>query len=65
MVKDDQKALMVRQNLPFTAFEITQPDAVSLCREYLVKIANRIGYTGHDRAKIISQIKKRIQELQD
>ena len=64
MVKEEQMALLVRQAPPFTVFEISSPDAVGLCREYLSRIADRIGYTGQNRSKIILQIEKLIQELQ-
>lgn len=65
MVKENQKALLIRQPSPFTVFEICPPESVELCREYLMRIANRIGYTGQNRKKIILQIKQLIQELQD
>lgn len=64
MVKDVQQALLVRTAPPLTIFEISQPDIVQLFREHLLKIANRIGYTGVSRSKIMSQIRERIRELQ-
>lgn len=64
MVKNGQKALLVRQAPPLTVYEIIQPDAVQLCQEYLNRIAGRIGYNGSCRKKIISLLRSRIQELQ-
>ena len=64
LVKDVQQALLVRTVPPLTVFEISQPDIVQLFREHLLKIANRIGYTGVSRSKIMSQIRERIRELQ-
>lgn len=64
LVKDVQQALLVRTAPPLTIFEISQPDIVQLFREHLLKLADRIGYTGINRSKIISQIKERIRELQ-
>lgn len=63
MLKDIQRALLVRTSAPLTVFEISQPDIIQLFREHLFKIAGRIGYTGVNRSKIISQIKERIREL--
>ena len=64
MLKDIQRALLVRTTPPLTVFEISQPDIIQLFREHLFKIANRIGYTGVSRSKIMSQLKERIRELQ-
>lgn len=49
---------------PVSIFEISQPDIVQLCQEHLLRVADKVGYTGVYRAKIISQIRQRIQELQ-
>lgn len=64
MLKDIQRALLVRTTPPLTVFEISQPDIIQLFREHLFKIANRTGYTGVSRSKIMSQLKERIRELQ-
>lgn len=64
MVKEGQRAILVHLAPPLTAFEISQPDIVQLCREHLLQIADRIGYTGIHRVKIMSQIKELIRELQ-
>ncbi len=64
MVKEGQRAILVHLAPPLTAFEISQPDIVQLCREHLLQIADRIGYTGICRVKIMSQIKELIRELQ-
>ncbi len=65
MVKEGSRALLVRVSPPMAAFEISQPDIVQLCREHLIRIANRVGYTGINRIKIMSRIKELIRELQD
>lgn len=65
MVKEGNRALLVHASPPMAAFEISQPDIVQLCREHLIRIANRVGYTGINRIKIMSQIKELIRELQD
>lgn len=64
MVKEGQQALMLRMNKPFAVFEISQPDIVLICREHLLRIADRSGYLGIHRAKIMSRIKELIRELQ-
>ena len=64
MVKDGHRVLLVRGYHPVYVLEISQPEMIQLCQEYLYKMAEQIGYSGMNRAKIISQIKKRIRELQ-
>lgn len=64
MVKEGHRVLLVRGSSPVSALEISQPEMIQLCQEYLYKMAEQIGYTGINRAKIISQIKRRIRELQ-
>lgn len=64
MVRESQSALLIRTAAPFTVFEVSQPDIVLFCREHLLRIAERAGYNGIGRIKIISQIKKLIGELQ-
>ena len=65
MVKENYRALLVHNSEPFTVFEISQPQIVALYREYLLRIANRHGYTGIHRNKIKSQIRELIRELLD
>lgn len=64
MVKDVQSALLIRKSPSLTVFEISQPDIVSLGREYLLQTAERIGSSQANRMKTISQIKELIRELQ-
>lgn len=64
MVREGQSALLLHTNAPFTVFEITQPDSLLFCREHLLRIAERAGYTGIGRIKTISRIKELIRELQ-
>ncbi|MCH1981798.1 hypothetical protein MCG98_04335 [Ruminococcus sp. OA3] len=64
MVKEGQHALLLRMTSSFTVFEISQPDIVLVCREHLFRIADRSGYMGIHRIKIISQIRELIRELQ-
>lgn len=64
MVKDGHRVLLVRGYHPVSVLEISQPEMIQLCQEYLYKMAEQIGYSGMNRAKIISQIKKRIREPQ-
>lgn len=70
LIKEGQRALLVHfaplpNNAAISVFEIVQPEIVQLCREHLLRIAEHIGYAGVNRSKIISQIKKRISELQE
>lgn len=64
MVKESQRALLVRTAAPFTVFEMVQPEIVAFCREYLLRIADRSGYTGLHRAKTLSHLRELIRELQ-
>lgn len=64
MVKEGHYSLLVRTTPPLTVFEISQPDIIRLCREYLMETANKIGYTGVYRDKIMTQLRNLIQELQ-
>lgn len=64
MIKEEQRALMVRTTPPFTVFEISSPFIVKLCREHLLRIAEQIGFASIHRVKIILQIKNLIRELQ-
>ena len=63
MLKENQRALLVHLSDPFTVLEISQPDIVVLYREYLVLSAEKTGYTGIHRRKIISKLRRLIQEL--
>ena len=64
MVKEEHRALLVHIHEPFTVFEISQPDMVALYREYLLRIAEKLGYKGKHRMKIKSQIRDLIHELE-
>lgn len=63
MVKENHRALLVHLSNPFTVFEISQPEIVSLYREHLIRLAEKHGYTGFHRSKIKSQIRELIREL--
>ena len=64
MVRENQKALLVRNTPSLAMFEIAQPDMVQLCQEHLFRVADRIGYRGANRSRIITQIREHIHELQ-
>ena len=64
MVKN-HKALLVHTSEPFTVFEISQPEIVSLYREYLLQLAARVGYAGINRSQIKSRLKELIRELRN
>lgn len=63
MVKENHRALLVHNSEPFTVFEISQPEIVAIYREYLVRLAEKHGYTGIHRKKIKSRIQELIREL--
>ena len=48
----------------FTVFEISQPEIVALYREYLLRLAEKVGFTGIYRTKIKSRLRELIQELE-
>ena len=64
MVKN-HKALLVHTSEAFTVFEISQPEIVSLYREYLLQLAARVGYAGINRSQIKSRLKELIRELRN
>lgn len=64
MAREGQQALLVRTAPPFTVFELSSPDLVRLFQENLYRVADRIGYLGIHRIKIMSRIKELIRELQ-
>lgn len=64
MVKEGYRVLFVRTVHPSAVFEVGQPDIVRLTQEHLFQLADRIGYRGIHRIKIMSQIKELIRELQ-
>lgn len=64
MVREGQRALLVRTDNPFAAFEVSEPNIVQLCREHLLDVAERIGFRGIHRLKIMSRIRELIRELQ-
>ena len=63
MVKENHRALLVHLSDPFTVLEISQPDIVVLYREYLFRLAEKTGYTGIHRRKIMSELRRLIEEL--
>lgn len=63
MVKEGHSALLLRTTFPLNIFEISQTDTVRLCREYLLEIARKTGYTGNYRTKIMNQLRTLIEEL--
>lgn len=65
MVKENHKALLVHASDPFTIFEISQPEIVALYREYLLRLAQKHGYTGVHRTRIKSRLRELIRELQN
>ena len=64
MVKKNHRALLVHNSEPFTVFEISQPEIVALYREYLLRLAEKVGFTGIYRTKIKSRLRELIQELE-
>lgn len=64
MTREGQRALLVQFSPLISVFEISQPTLIQYCQEYLLQIADHAGYADKNRAKIVSQIKKRIWELQ-
>ncbi len=64
MVKGNHRALLVHNSKPFTVFEISQPEIVALYREYLLRLAEKVGYTGIHRFKIKSRLRELIRELE-
>ena len=65
LVKENHRALLVHTSKPFTIFEISQPEIVALYREYLLRLAEKQGYTGIHRKRIKSKIRELIRELSD
>ena len=65
LVKENHRALLVHASKPFTIFEISQPEIVALYREYLLRLAEKQGYTGIHRKRIKSKIRELIRELSD
>ena len=64
MVKNEQRALLMRTTDPFTALEISQPHIVQLCQEHLYRIAEYAGYAGVMREKTVLKLKELIKELE-
>ncbi|MDC7286332.1 hypothetical protein NXH76_00820 [Blautia schinkii] len=65
MVKENHRALLVHSSEPFTVFEISQPEIVGIYREYLLRLAEKHGYTGIHRKRIKSRIQELIRELME
>lgn len=57
--------LLLSSDHPPFMLEIRRPELSNACHEYLMRMADLVGYTGIQRAKIRMQIKELIQELQD
>lgn len=49
----------------FTVFEISQPEIVALYREYLFRMAEKVGFTGIQRTKIKSKLRELIREMEE
>lgn len=64
LVKNEQRALLMRTTDPFTALEISQPHIVQLCQEHLYRIAEYAGYSGVMREKTVLKLKELIKELE-
>ena len=56
-------ALLVNNSKPFFMMEIRRPELSHACYEYLMRMADLVGYTGIRRSKIRLQIQELIQEL--
>ncbi len=50
---------------PLPSFEISQPEIVALYREYLLRLAEKVGYKGIHRTKIKSRLRELIRELEE
>ena len=61
----DGLALLVRTSFPPLMLEITRPEMVMACREYLLRKAERVGYDGIQRTKNRLKIKELIKELKN
>lgn len=55
--------LLVSNSLPPFMLEIRRPELSQACHEYLMRMAELVGYTGIRRTKIRMQISELIQEL--
>lgn len=55
--------LLVSNAQPAFMLEIRRPELSQACHEYLMRMADLVGYTGIRRSKIRMQIKELIQEL--
>lgn len=58
-------ALLVRNQPPALILEIRRPEMVSAFREYLIRMAEHMGYDGIQRTKTRMQINALIHELQE
>lgn len=61
----DGLALLVRNAFPPLMIEITRPEIVMTCREYLLRKAERIGYDGIQKTKHYLKIKDLIRNLKE
>ena len=61
----DGLALLVRNAFPPLMIEITRPEIVMTCREYLLQKAERIGYDGIQKPKHYLKIKDLIRNLKE
>lgn len=57
--------LLISNTLPPFMLEIRRPELSQACHEYLMRMADLVGYTGIRRAKIRMRIKELIQELRN
>ena len=56
-------ALLVSNSSPFFMMEIRRPELSIACYEYLMRMADLVGYTGIRRTKIRIQLTELIREL--
>lgn len=61
----DGLALLVRNAFPPLMVEITRPEMVMACREYLLRKAERVGYDGIQKTKHCLKIKDLIRNLKE
>ena len=57
--------LLLGNSYPPFMLEFRRPELSQACHEYLMRMADLVGYTGIQRAKIRMKIKELIQELRD
>lgn len=63
IVNEDGIALLIRLSSPALMLEIHRPEIVQGCSEHLLRMAEKVGYQGIHKTKIINQLKSLIREL--